>query len=203
MKRDRNDNVVALVIDNDSNDSNDSNGSNDNNSHNINLGQVGKAILTQPNLCDKSLMSEAVSGFRIEQLFTNAETQVNLWKTETDVKYWDSTCKKIDFIVTFTVAKTQSRVAIETKRISTFRNKVIVNQEIVNSILDNAFAKATDGLKYVCTPDRWSFCILHLLITEATTMELIDNWIKEKSQSNMPFNSIVITLVQGFIDSIF
>ena len=172
------------------------------NNHNTNLGHVGKAILSSANLCDNSLLSEAISGYRIEQIFTTNDTQVSLWKTETDVKYWDTTCKKIDFIVCFTTSTLKSRVAIETKRISTFNNKVILTQEIVNSILDNASAKARAGSKYVCTPDRWAISILHLLITEADTIEMINVWIRENN-IDAPFISIVITLITGQVNFVF
>lgn len=166
------------------------------------LNNVGKSILSSDNLCDRSLHSEAVSGSRIATIFSTDETKVSLWKTETDVKYWSTQCKKIDFIVGFTIYNNiMIKVAVETKRISTFNNKVVLSDGVVDSILDNALAKARDGLTYVCSVDRWSFCILHLLITDVSTIDQVDKWIAKTD--NIPFTSIVITFVTGNVDLIF
>ena len=166
----------------------------------LDLDSVGTCILNKPNFCDGSLNSEAVSGSRISAVFTNDSTTVTLLKTETDVKFWRKS-KKIDFIVGLVNNDKITKVAVETKRISSFGGKAAINNKIVNDILNNAFSKAIDAFSSVCTGDLWDFCVLSLLIDDALIIDLINDWINKTN--NIPFRTIVITLVTGNSDLIF
>jgi len=167
----------------------------------VDFTDIGQKILSSDNLCDGSLKSEAVSGDSVADVLMNLGLNVTLFRTETDVNYFFSNTKKIDYILHLRKGDTVCKAAVETKRMSDFGGKFDLNDESIDKILNNANSKAEVSYRAVCDSDLWDIAILNLLVTDASVIDKVYDWVKKVDDCQ--FSLIVFTIVKGNTELIF
>lgn len=163
----------------------------------FNFHKVGHSVAASSGFSISSIFSESYSAHRvvscIESFF--GKSIVGSVYTEGEIFY---KCKSQIVDVLFEFSESVygvNKLAVETKRISSFGGFNEITEEYVRRILDKANKGAIESNHCVSDHSRWDTQILHLLTDNESVPKLVTSWADETKDTG--FSAVFITLVSG------